>query len=109
MITKVKLRTALCRALMLCMSEMTNEQCEYWLKNKDDQGNMLLDVQFSINGVEADFSKLLDMLYDRYDEMVLSSARNLLQEKISGIISQLSDIEQSVGNLYIDVDGNMKV
>ena len=99
---KVKVGTPLCQALMICLGDMTHSQIEDWFKRQDENGNLLLDVVFTINGAEANFENLLDALCDNYDKIILSQVQQVIHEKYAELMEKLNDVGKAIDNIEID-------
>ena len=99
---KVKIGTPLCATLLICLGNTTHRQIDELLRKQDEHGNMILDVTFSVNGMEADFSRLLDFLTERYDKMILSEVQKVLHDKYADVAEKLDDVRQAIDNIDID-------
>lgn len=102
MIIKVTPNSPICTILINCMGEMTHKQLDNWFVKRDENGNMLLDVQLSINGCEADFSHFTNLLIEKYDELLEKHAKSLLKEHMSSILQKLYDIEEAVDQIHLN-------
>lgn len=57
-----------------------------------------VDIVITINGTEVDFEKVLEQWDAQMDRIVLEKAKELMNEKMDGIIDYLNDFQQELDN-----------
>lgn len=65
-----------------------------------------LTVEFRLNGIECNFSDLLERLQGEVDRRIVDAAKELVAERARGLFEKLDDLEreigQSVEKLFLD-------
>lgn len=80
---------------------------EYNLINRMNLGeNRPLEVQFIVNGVELDFSKVIRVMDDEYDRQVEIQAGRILLNKHRDILEKLGNVREYIEDLFPQHDND---
>lgn len=73
-----------------------NELQEFLSKNWDENKNVILDVKLTINGIEIDVKKFMDLWQDNVIRLVEDKAKSFLSDKFNDIQYKLNDLNERV-------------
>lgn len=72
-------REAFYHFIMHCLGEADRAKCDQVYAAMPDRSTF--DVVFSINGIEFDFKKVINLMYKRFEEGIEDRAANLVKER----------------------------
>lgn len=78
--------------------------------NVDPNGEAkyVFNVEFKVNGVELSFEDIIKAYNKAYYDKVDSAARRLISDKIGGIIYSLSNIEENIEYVKLEVKDTLE-
>lgn len=91
----IKLQSPEWYAMCECM-DITDADVPKIVEAHLDDGYGIYDIQFIVGGVELDFTKVLNRLYDKHEMYVENEAKAIVKQKYESLFTEIDVLKEKV-------------